>query len=428
MRILHLVQRYHPAPGGAENHLGTLSACLAAAGHEVTVATSDALDIELFWRADRRRIPEPSAIHKGVTIRRFPVRHMPLPTAAYALVRRLLWLGSRLPFFPLDLLNRLARLTPRLPDLWRWLATTEIQFDLVAGMTITYESLLLAGLAFARRRGIPFVTYPLTHLGAGPAPGQDALSRFYTMRHQVALVLASDAIMAQTDTEKEYFAGRGYPAQRIHVVGPGVTPDAVAGGDGARFRRQHNLDGPVILSIAAMSSDKGTVHTVEATRRLWQEGVPVDLVLIGAILAPFQRYLDQLPAADRARITLLGPADDATKRDALAAATLLALPSRTDSFGIVFLEAWLYGKPVVAARTWGVTDVVRDGANGLVVPFGDVRALSSAFRRLIDQPELATQLGERGRRDTLTRHTWSQKCAAVHTIYRRLAAAAGGDT
>ena len=56
MRILHIVQRYWPAYGGAEAYLGELSARLAADGHQVTVATTDALDFELFWNPGARRI------------------------------------------------------------------------------------------------------------------------------------------------------------------------------------------------------------------------------------------------------------------------------------------------------------------------------------------------------------------------------------
>ena len=65
----------------------------------------------------------------------------------------------------------------------------------------------------------------------------------------------------------------------------------------------------------------------------------------------------------------------------LAAADVFAMPSRTDSFGIVYLEAWLYRLPVIAARTWGMSDVVRNGEDGLLVPFGDVSVLAQTLGR-----------------------------------------------
>ncbi len=420
MRILHLIQRYWPARGGAESHLGELSARLVAAGHQVTVATTDALDFELFWDPRRRRIPGLEETHNGVRILRFPVRHLPVSSLTYPGVRRLLWLMSTTRSVPVEALFRLAHFTPWVPDLERWLTRTDESYDLVAGMTICFEPLIEMGLRFARRRGLPFVSYPLTHLGAGSQPGTDALSRFYTMRHQVALVRDSDAAVVQTPTEGDFYASRGMSPAWLVIGGPGVAPAEVLGGDGAGFRQRHNLRAPVIVSLSAMSYDKGTIHLVEAVRRLWREGRPVDLVLAGAVLAPFQHYLSTLPEADARRLKVLGPVDDAEKRDMLAAADIFAMPSRTDSFGIVYLEAWLYRRPVIAARTWGVSDVVGDGEDGLLVPFGDVPALAQALGSLLDQPAERAALGARGEQKVLRQYTWEHRYAPVRDLYARL--------
>lgn len=420
MRILHLIQRYWPARGGAESHMSELSARLVAAGHQVTVATTDALDFELFWNPQRRRIASREDAHDGVRILRFPVRHLPISTLAYPGLRRLLWLLSAVRPVPVGALFRLARLTPWVPDLGRWLATTGEPFDLVAGMTICFEPLLAAGLQFARQRGLPFVNYPLTHLGAGIQPGADALSRFYTMRHQVALVRDSDAVVVQTPTEGDFYINRGLPPDRVIIGGPGVNPADVLGGEAARFRQRHNLNGPVVVSLSAMSYDKGTVHLVEAVRRLWREDRQVELVLAGAMLALFQHYLSTLPEADAKRLKMLGPIPDAEKRDMLAAADVFAMPSRTDSFGIVYLEAWLNRLPVIAARTWGMSDVVRNGEDGLLVPFGDVSVLAQTLGRLLDHPEERTALGLRGEQKVLQQYTWEHRYAPVRDLYERL--------
>jgi len=419
MRILHITQRYWPARGGAETLLGETSAYLAAQGHAVTVATTDVLDFEAFWDPRCRRIAEREALHEGVRILRFPVRYPPLPGIAYPAIRRMLWLLSLVNPLPVALAARLARFTPWTPDLWRWLRETDEPFDLVAGMNICFEPLLEAGLRFARRRGVPFVIYPLTHLGAGNGPGEDALGRFYTMRHQVDLVLHSDALVAQTPTERDFYVERGFFAARALVAGPGVYPQALLGGDAQHFRHRHNIlqTTPLVLALSAMAYDKGTVHVVEAVRRLWEQERAVELVLIGALLTPFQRYLERLPAADRARLHVLGSVSEEEKRDALAAADIFALPSRTDSFGIVYLEAWLYRKPVIGARTWGVTDVIADGEDGRLVPFGDVPALADAIASLADNPDVRAAMGARGEQKVYALHTWEHKHALVHQFY-----------
>jgi glycogen(starch) synthase len=427
MRILHLIQRYWPAVGGAEIYAGEQLARLAADGHQVTVATSDALDFELFWDPARRRVTGEAGAalgeHAGVRILRFPIRHVPAAPLAYPALRRLLWLGSSAQVVPVTALYRLARLTPYVPDLWHWLDTTGEQFDLVAGMTICFEPLLEAGLRFAQRRGIPFVICPLTHLGAGEQPGVDPLSRFYTMRHQVALVRTSDGVIVQTPAEQRFYTARGVPESRTVIASPGVYPERLAGGDAARFRARHGIRGPLVVSLSAMSYDKGTVHVVEAVRQLWQAGQAVELALAGSVLEPFRRYLNALPTADRERIHLLGAIDEAEKLDMLAAADIFAMPSRTDSFGIVYLEAWLYNKPVIGARTWGVSDVIADGEDGLLVPFGDVAALARAMTYLIDHPAEAAAMGRRGAEKVCALHTWDRKYALIRDLYTRLVAA-----
>jgi glycosyltransferase involved in cell wall biosynthesis len=422
MRILHIIQRYWPIHGGAEIHLGEISARLAADGHHLTVATSDAQDFELFWDPTSERFNKQEVWHDDVRVLRFPVRHLPISALTYPGLRRLLWILSAIRPVPLPLLLRIARFTPWIPDLWRWLRNTEEEFDLVAGMTICFEPLLEAGLLYARRQRIPFVMYPLTHLGAGSQPGEDALSRFYTMRHQVSLARQSDAIVAQTPAERNFYVNRGVNSEQICVVGPGFDPENILGGNGANFRRRHDLSGPIVFMLTKMSFDKGVTHTVDAMQRLWEHGFEGHLVLAGDILDTFRSYYDRLPASVRARILLLGTISEEEKRDLLAAGDLLVMPSRTDSFGIVYLEAWAYGKPVIGARTWGVMDVIDDQEDGLLVPFGDIAALAEAIARLVNNPSEACAMGERGRTKALTEHTWDRKYPYVRDLYLELAA------
>lgn len=417
MRILHVTQRYLPAIGGSELYMAALSERLAADGHEVTVLTTDALDFELFWNPRARRILEPESVIDGVRVLRFPVRHLPLPAVSYSALRRLLWTLAHAPGMPSTWLHRLARFTPWTPALWRWLATTDEAFDLVAGMTIVFEPLIAAAQQFAYRKRKPFVIYPLTHLGAGPEPGRDEVSRFYTMRHQVELVVNSSYLLAINRDEASYYQRRGLPAERIAVVGPGVNLAELQGGDGARLRQRYGLSGPLVGMLSTMAYDKGATHLIEAVRTLWQKGVEVHLILAGTILEPFRQYWERLPAADRNRILLLGAIDHQTKLDFLDAIDILALPSRTDSFGIVFLEAWTYAKPVIGAQAWGIRTVVDHGRDGLLTPFGDVPALAEAIQTLLENPALRRQMGEAGRHKVLYQHTWEHSYRLIQEIY-----------
>lgn len=420
MRVLHISQRYSPARGGAEEHLAQISRRLVRAGHSVTVLTTDAFDINLFWDPSARRILAREDEIDGVRVIRFPVRHLPAAALSYAGIRRLLWLGSALRL-PRGLARAAARLTPYVPDLSAWLASTMERFDLVGTTTICFEGLIDAGARFAKRTGARHLVYPLTHLGAGENPGADALSRFYTMRHQVELVRGADGVIAMTPAERDFYVLQGADAAHVSVIGTGVDPAEVLGGDAKAFRGRHDLRGPIVASLSAMMADKGTTHLVDAMRTLWQEGRNVELVLAGAVMPEFRAFLAALPEAERSRLRVLGPISDAEKRDLLAASDIFAMPSRTDSFGIVYLEAWLHGKPVIGARTWGVMDVIDDGVDGLLVPFGDARHLAAALAALLDDPAQSAAMGEAGRAKVLAQRTWERLFPRIEMLYREVA-------
>lgn len=422
MRLLHLTPRYWPAVGGGENVLQEISTRFVADGHAVTIATTDALDFDLLWNAHRRRLPDLEAEHAGVRVRRFPVRHWPFTPYSYILWRfYVLRLLEAVPITPLAWLKQAARFTPWVPQLWHWVETTSERFDLVMGTTVLYEPLLWAGMRLARRQGIPFIVCPFTHLGAGSQPGRDTISRFYTMRQQVGVVCASDAVVAQTESERDFYIVQGMSPAKIMVAGPGINPADVLGGDGLRFRDRHQLRGPLVAFLATLTPDKGAIHLVEAVRGLWRAGREVELIMAGAVTTAFQHYLNRLPEIDRRRLRVLGPISEADKKDLLAACDVFAMPSRTDSFGITYLEAWLYGKPVIGARAWGIGDVIADGQDGVLVPFGCIDDLAQTMARLLDAPDQRQAMGAAGRHKVLSRHLWSAKYALWRDLYQQVA-------
>jgi len=251
--------------------------------------------------------------------------------------------------------------------------------------------------------------------------------KYYAMRHQLGALRRAAAVVAQTPRELRFLRSCGVDEARLHLVGAGVDPATVTGGDGAAFRARHRIDGPIVACIGAMAHDKGTPHVVAALQRLWREGSDATLVLAGPALAHFTRFHAGLPEADRARCRLLGFIDEEEKRDLLAAATVFALPSRTDSFGIVYLEAWCCGLPVIGAHAGGVPDVIADGEDGLLVPFGDVPALATALRTLLADPTLARTFGARGREKVLAGLTWDHVFAAFARIYDDLLGGGGAS-
>jgi glycosyltransferase involved in cell wall biosynthesis len=154
-------------------------------------------------------------------------------------------------------------------------------------------------------------------------------------------------------------------------------------------------------------------------RRVWERGTDATFVMAGStMLDKFRRYYDELPDEVRAKCRWLGFISDEDKRDLNAAGQVFCMPSRTDSFGIVYLEAWLNGVPVIGANAGGVPEIISDGVDGYLVEFGDVAALANRIQLLLQRPDTADAMGQAGTRKVLAEHTWDHKIARIAEIYQ----------
>jgi len=418
MKVLHVSAFYWPHIGGAETYLQEISERLVGDGNRVTVVTSDAGVIEHIWARGRKRIEREREVHNGVNIQRCPVRHLPLTPYSFYLLRRSAIEISGLPFDTTPLLRTMSRYMPWVPTLERVLAAQEEPFSIVHGVNISFEYPVLMAWRYARLHNLPFVVTPFVHVGE---PGSDHVIRHHTMRHQLEVLRGSRVVIVQTRIEGDRLIQLGVPEESIRQVGMGVNLEQAQGGEENRFREKHGLEDPIVTFMGAMTYDKGAIHLIQAMRELWAEGEKAELVVAGVPAGGFENFYHRFPPDIRSRVRLLGPVGGQEKKDLLAATTVLALPSRVDAFGIVYLEAWANKKPVIGALAGGVPEVVEDGQDGLLVAFGDVPALSRCIRSILENEDLAQRLGERGYEKVVRSYTWDIIYRKIKGIYEEVA-------
>jgi glycosyltransferase involved in cell wall biosynthesis len=418
-RLLHVNAAYWPCLGGAEVYTQQISEKFIQEGHRVIVVTTDAASLERFWNPHASRVEKEKESHKGVEIHRCAIRHLPFSPFSFYVLRRLAVEFSHSLLGNLWLMKRLAPFMPWVPDFEKTLELLPNTFDLVHGVNISLEWPFIAAFRYARRHHLPFIATPFVHVGE---PDNPYIQKNYTMQHQLEALRRSDAVIVQTEVEGKALSRLGVAPERIIRVGMGVDLEALQGGDGGRFRRRYNIYGQLVTFLGAVTYDKGAIHLVEAMRRLWEEGKEASLAIAGPVIAPggFDGYYRRLPDSVKERIRLLGEVRGQLKCDLLAATDVFAMPSRVDSFGIVYLEAWAYKKPVIGARAGGVPEVIKNGSDGLLVRFGDVEGLAKAIEYLLTHPELAKEMGEKGFRKVKERYTWDIIYEKVKTIYESL--------
>lgn len=402
MRYVLVNHRYFPFVGGSERYVQELAEHLGANCHDVSVVTTVAHDLEYFWDSSRREVDAPPYERlNGVDVFRLPIHHHPANLLLFPASRRMMGEMSRVlrVTAPFDAVSRRLPVIPRL----RAQLTDLNPADVVHGTNLSLEGPAVVARDHARSSGVPFVLTPFIHLGV---PGDPIARRYVSMPHQVQLLRDAELIIAMTELERRHIVDMGVQEHKVAVSGVGVTLDEVRGGDGDAFRSKHGIEGFLIASLGAMAADKGTFDTVRAVIELRRRGVDVELALAGPALSGFDRWLATLNNADREGIHVLGFIDAEAKRNLLAAMDALVLPSRTESFGIVYLEAWANMKPVIAAAAGAVMELVENGQNGLLVPFGKPARLAAAIATLTHEPATCMELGRNGFDLTVRRYTW----------------------
>ena len=303
--------------------------------------------------------------------------------------------------------------------MWRDAGRYDGPLDAVHATAFPYSFPILCGLRLARRRGVPFFLTPFLHLG-DPDDPLDRTRRQYTAPHLRWLLRQADGVFVQTraGTRRRFRAGSAGRSAFICKGWASIPANARAGiATWARAGWGIRAGEVVVGHLANNSIEKGTVDLLRAAERVWANGHAIPRrpgragdAELPRLLGPSYRHRDRV-------ITRLGMLTEEQKRDFFAGIDLFALPSRTDSFGLVLLEAWANGKANLVYRAGGPAEIVRDEVDGLHARCGDIEGLANRLGRLVDDPDLRHALGERGRERIAREFRWEEKLEVVRSVF-----------
>ena len=215
---------------------------------------------------------------------------------------------------------------------------------------------------------------------------------------------------------------RAVPRLRRRVRTPvAAVPNAV---DLARHpqRAQAPAPGAALLGVGRLEAVKGGDVLLDALALAAAEGTRFDLDVVGSgsRLDALRAQAERLGLGEHVRFLGHRPPEEVAQR--MRAAAAVVSPSRFEGFALVLLEAWASGTPVVTTDVGAVPDVCTDGADALVVPAGDARALATALRRLTADPQLGARLAARGRRRVEREYTYASLRQRTDAVYREVLA------
>ncbi len=354
MKIVHVTLRFD-APGGVETNVRELSRRLKAAGDDVEVFASDLYD-EASW--ERRDDFRPTV--DGVPVRRFPVRRRLVPRLNLPLM--------------VGLIDALA----------------ESGADVIHAHSHRYGHVLQAA-AVAERCGIPLVVSTSYH----PPDRRESwrnrhLLRLDDVAFGVTAYRTARAIVVQSELEARILREFA-PSDRIRIIPPGVDLEEWAHpesdrADGLRLPPEY------FVFVGRVAANKGLPHLVDALAELpasfrlplvilgadWGERASLEAQARGRGVSDFVRWLGHVT-------------DRSAYRAVLRGARALILPSEWEAYGFVLLEAMAARTPIVATAVGAVPEVLDGGGLGLLVPYGDPRALARAMREVLEDSVGARQ-------------------------------------
>lgn len=381
MRVLMVSDVYFPRVNGVSTSIETFRLALAAHGVDVRLV-----------------VPRYGAEDEAAGILRVP--------------------GRRVPSDPEDRLVRWGAMH-------RAVAGAAVGCDLIHVQTPFVAH--YAGLAAARQRGVPvlatyhtlFEEYLQYYAQWVPAEWLKGLARRLSRQQCNAL----DAIVVPSTAMASRLAGYGVTVP-LQVLPTGIPLGRFAGGDGPAFRAALGIapERPVALFVGRVAHEKNIGFLLEALVTTRQQ-CPGALLLItgeGPAMADLQRQAAVLGLDDGVRF--VGYLDrDRELPDCYAAADAFVFASRTETQGLVLLEAMAAGLPVIGLAAMGTTDILAPG-RGCFVPPDHPQAFGAMLAHFFNHPQAWAHLGAEARAYA---EEWSDGAMAARlaTLYRQLAAA-----
>lgn len=367
--------------------------------------SADAGEIRFSTSAPRQSIdPRPY----GLRVSRLEVNGQVLVLSTPTLLQKCLpALPAHKSFRLLDQASQRSRapLNVRLTDgrgpwsgsLERFIADHVKDYDLVVTHNNVFRPAVVA-IEAARKNGIPSILIPHAHLD----------DDFYHFPDWMECARNASLVLAVPKAACNFLVEKGC---NVRYLSAGCdASERFTSQDQEAFRQVYRSPRPFVLILGRKAGAKGYRKIIDAVEQLNLEGVDLRCVLIGPdddgapVVCPNALYLGRQPRN--------------VVRGALLSCLALCNMSSSESFGIVLLEAWIAGKPVIANKNCAAfKDLAVDGKNALLV---GPDMICTAVRQLLAQPDLGVRLAENGK-SLVEKHDWKPVTSEFVTICGELA-------
>jgi glycosyltransferase involved in cell wall biosynthesis len=256
----------------------------------------------------------------------------------------------------------------------------------------------ILGRLAAKIAGVPFIVHtPHGHVFYGHF-GIFASKIFLWVEKIFAKF--TDRMVALTNGEKnDYIKLSVCPPEKLIKIHSGVNLKQFMQANGNRAGKKRSLglsqNGTVIGFVGWLLPIKGPAYLLKAMEHIWPDYPNVFLVMVGKGELDVDLRAQALKMNANGKVKFLGWRENI--HEIMPIFDLLVLPSLNEGMGRVLVEAMAVGKPVVASEVGGIPDLVKHGETGYLVRPADEKALANGIKKLLNDPEGAKQMGQRGK-------------------------------
>ncbi len=219
---------------------------------------------------------------------------------------------------------------------------------------------------------------------------------------------------------------RRTPGRNIHYLPNGVHVQHFASAEPDAFRKAYRLENKkFVLCLSRIDFQKNQLMLVKAFAEFRKTHPDWKLVFIGSVSVEeyYRKIVEEIERLDLKGSVLIIPGlkpGDPLLPSAYKAADMFVLPTANEPFGIVILEAWAAGTPVIATRVGGIPGFTTDGENILLSEDNDAAMLTEKMEQLAGAPELQIKLAQNGFAEVSANYDWSAITARVLKIYEEI--------
>jgi glycosyltransferase involved in cell wall biosynthesis len=231
----------------------------------------------------------------------------------------------------------------------------------------------------------------------------------------------ADFYVAISQKIKDVLVADGIDAERIFVIHSGIDPQRFSADRGDYLRSEFNLgsDEKIVINVAHLAGHKGQKYLVQAIPRVLDKIPNVRFFIIGK--GELMADLKQLSASLglNKKLVFTGFREDVGAFYNIA--ELFVMSSVQEGLGTSVLDALAVGKPVVAARSGGIPEIIRNGETGRLVEPANPVALADGIIELLMRPDLARRMAQQGQKEVCDRFSIDAMVEAYIEVYQHMA-------